>query len=102
MKDLYQFNPEVNHIEDSQKENSAILNVVAQDSDSNANELEELRNRINELAKNLGKPQVEVKQEVVELNEYVKSVLPNDGIKTIYDKHFEMQNVDYICLLLRQ
>lgn len=100
MKDLYQFNPEVNHIEDSQKENSAMLNVVAQDSDSNANELEELRNRINELAKNLGKPQVEVKQEVVELNEYVKSVLPNDGIKTIYDKHFEMQNVDYIVVSL--
>ena len=49
MKDFYQFNPEVNHIEDSQKENSAVLNVVAQDSDSNANELEELRNRIKAL-----------------------------------------------------
>lgn len=100
MKNLFQFNSEVNHIEDSQMVNSDAINVIAHDSDTNNNKLEELRTRINKLARNLGKPQVEFKQEIDELNEYVKSVLPNDGIKTLYDKHFEMQNVDYIAVSL--
>lgn len=100
MKDFYQFKPEVNHIKDSQKENSAALNAIAQDVNTNNNDLEDLKNRINKLAKSLGQPQVEFKQEVIELNEYVKSVFPNDGIKTVYDKHFEMQNVDYIVVSL--
>ena len=58
--------------------NSAAINAIAQDVNTNNNGLEDLKNRINELARRLGQPQVEFKQEVIELNEYVN-----------YDMHWD-------------
>ena len=100
MKDIYQFKPEINNIKDSQEKNSDDVNILTQNSNATKSELEKLKEKLNILAEKLGQPQIEFKSEVEELNAYIKSTFPNDGIKTVYDKHFEMQNVDYIAVSL--
>ena len=77
--------------------NRQAINDAKIESGADSDKLEQLKERLNIIANEIGKASIEFSGSTCdELNEYIASVLPNNGNKTQIDMRNEMQSADYV------